>query len=266
MNSDDHYQSPDDESAETNQVEQLGDPATFGAGNGWLWIKNGFDLFRQDIGLWIGMVVAYMVVMALLSFAPMPGVLVGLAAPLFTAGFMVAGHHASSNGSMDFTDMFAGFKKQTMTLLVLGLIYIGFVFLIGTIVGSLIIAFGAEDIFLADPETMPDLTPEASWIMLFALLMFMPLAMGMWFSPALIMLHNIRAWKAFKLSLLGCLKNIWPLIIYGIIVVTFSILAAIPFGLGFFILVPVVMCSLYVSYRDIFVKTVDPQQQNSLLV
>ncbi|MEP7371334.1 MAG: hypothetical protein ABI659_03815, partial [Nitrosospira sp.] len=56
-------------------------------------------------------------------------------------------------------------------------------------------------------------------------------------------------------SFFACLKNIIAFQIYGITLVALTILAAMPYGLGLFILVPTLFASIYASYRDIFADT-----------
>ena len=58
--------------------------------------------------------------------------------------------------------------------------------------------------------------------------------------------------SALKTSFFACLKNILPFLIWSIAMFVLSILAAIPLFLGWLLLGPVVMVSLYLSYRDIF--------------
>jgi uncharacterized membrane protein len=65
-------------------------------------------------------------------------------------------------------------------------------------------------------------------------------------------LDNISALAAMRMSFVGCLKNVLPFLLYGIVMLILSFLAAIPVGLGFLILFPVMMASMYTSYRDIF--------------
>jgi uncharacterized membrane protein len=43
-----------------------------------------------------------------------------------------------------------------------------------------------------------------------------------------------------------------PFLIYGLIIFALSMIASIPFGLGWLVLMPVVLCSVYAAYRDIF--------------
>jgi uncharacterized membrane protein len=60
--------------------------------------------------------------------------------------------------------------------------------------------------------------------------------------------------EAMKESFAGCLKNIMPFLIYGLVALVFAILAAIPFGLGWLLLGPVLIGSVYASYRDIYLE------------
>ena len=94
--------------------------------------------------------------------------------------------------------------------------------------------------------------------------------MAIWFAPTLILFDNVQAIDAMKQSFAACLKNIVPFLIYGVIAFVLNIIAAIPFGLGYLVLLPVLVCSLYMSYKDIFGATapaaaVPPPTGNPLL-
>jgi uncharacterized membrane protein len=79
-----------------------------------------------------------------------------------------------------------------------------------------------------------------------------PLYMALWFAPALIVFHRMAPVDALKASFSACLKNMVPFLIYGVILLALCVVAAIPFGLGFLVLAPVVIASIYTGYRDIF--------------
>jgi uncharacterized membrane protein len=55
-----------------------------------------------------------------------------------------------------------------------------------------------------------------------------------------------------KASLAACLKNVVPFLVYGVLYIVAAIVASIPFGLGWIVLVPVLMLTVYVSYKDVF--------------
>ena len=55
-----------------------------------------------------------------------------------------------------------------------------------------------------------------------------------------------------KASFSACLRNIVPLLAYGVVIMVLSIVAAITFGLGLLVLGPVVIASIYTAYCDNF--------------
>jgi uncharacterized membrane protein len=78
------------------------------------------------------------------------------------------------------------------------------------------------------------------------------LYMALWFAPALVVLRGVSPVAAIQQSFFACLKNIVPFLIYGIIMLVLSIVATIPLGLGWLVLGPVVIASVYTAYHDIY--------------
>jgi uncharacterized membrane protein len=89
-----------------------------------------------------------------------------------------------------------------------------------------------------------------AWLLAMALSVL--LYMALWFAPALVALRGVAPVESIRQSFFGCLKNIVPFLIYGIIMMVLSIVATIPLGLGWLVLGPVAVASVYVAYRDIY--------------
>jgi len=81
-----------------------------------------------------------------------------------------------------------------------------------------------------------------------------PLLMALWFAPALVMLHGLGPLEAMKLSFVGCLRNMLPFLLYGLIALVLTVLAVIPVGLGLLVLGPMITASVYTAYKDIFLS------------
>ena len=92
---------------------------------------------------------------------------------------------------------------------------------------------------------------------LIALALILPLTMAAWFAPALIVLHNMPVIEAVKASVMACTKNIFPFLIYGLVMLALYLVAIIPFMLGLLFVVPVIFTSIYSSYRDIFLSNTE---------
>jgi len=55
-----------------------------------------------------------------------------------------------------------------------------------------------------------------------------------------------------KTSLRAFLQNMIPLSVYALLLLPFALLASLPMMLGWLVLLPVIITSLYAIYRDIF--------------
>ena len=55
-----------------------------------------------------------------------------------------------------------------------------------------------------------------------------------------------------KLSFIGSVRNILPLLIYSVVWTILAIVASIPLLLGWLVFGPVTVASIYASYCDIF--------------
>jgi len=77
-------------------------------------------------------------------------------------------------------------------------------------------------------------------------------AMVIWFATALVVFRNVAPVEALKASFAASLKNAVPFLAYGVLYLVAAIVASIPFGLGWILLVPVLMLTMYVSYKDVF--------------
>jgi uncharacterized membrane protein len=89
---------------------------------------------------------------------------------------------------------------------------------------------------------------------LIAIALALPLVMALWFAPALVVFHELDAVAAMKASFTGCLRNIVPFLVYGIVGLLLAVVAMIPLGLGWLVLGPVLAASVYASYRDIYLR------------
>jgi len=222
-------------------------------GRGLEWLKQGWELFVKNPGVWIAIAVIMLVIIVVLSLVPFLGsMVVNFLLPVFVGGILLGCKSLSDGGELRIDHLFAGFKQNTGKLILVGVFYligvvviVGVTFVIGggaALTGGLMgrgagVGMALGGLFLA---------------MLVMLVLLVPLAMAVWFAPALVVFHNIAPLEAMKGSFMACLKNVVPFLVYGVIVFVLSIIAAIPFGLGFLVLGPVLLGSTYAAYVEIF--------------
>jgi len=224
-----------------------------GAGQGWTWIADGFGLFKKAPGMWIALVIVLFVILVVLAFIPLLGaVATFLLMPLFVGGLILGCRALQGGGELELGHLFAGFKTHTANLVVLGALAIG-----GWIIVMLpvIAIVGAGALFGAmrgDAAGVAAVGGSFVLAGLVAMALSIPIYMALWFAPALVVLRGLAPVAAVKESFMGCLKNIVPFLIYGLVMLVLGIVAAIPLGLGWLILGPVAIASVYVAYRDIY--------------
>jgi len=93
---------------------------------------------------------------------------------------------------------------------------------------------------------------------LIALALLLPLMAAYWFAPVLVVMHDMQPLDAMKASFFATFTNFIPFLVYSILMIPLFILAAIPFGLGFLVVIPMLIASVYVSYREIFTEEPAP--------
>jgi len=223
------------------------------AGRGWTWIADGFGLFKKAPGMWNALVIVLFVILLVLAFIPLLGaVATFLLMPLFLGGLMLGCRALQGGGELEVGHLFAGFKEHTGNLIVLGALAIG-----GWVIVMLpmIAIVGAGAIFgmmRGDAAGVAAMGGSMVLAWLVAMALSIPIYMALWFAPALVVLRGLAPVAAVKESFFGCLKNIVPFLIYGIVMLVLGILAAIPLALGWLVLGPVAVASIYVAYRDIY--------------
>ena len=225
------------------------------AGNGWTWIADGWELFKRQPGMWIGMIVIAMVIFIVAALIPfVGGLLLSLFGPVFAAGFMIGCKALDTGGELELGHLFAGFRERTGTLIAVGAIYLAGSVVIMLVVGLTMGVGMAAMMGQADPESMAAMGVTMVLAMLIMFALMLPLVMAIWLAAPLVVFHDHSPVDAMKGSFFGCLKNILPFLLYGVILFLLSIVATIPIGLGWLVLGPVFAGSIYASYRDIYLK------------
>lgn len=233
-----------------------GDCRTVPAGNAFEWLKQGWLLFVANPGVWIAMTVILIVIYLGLSIVPLIGQLAAhLLTPVLGAGMLIACQKIAKEEAIEIPDLFAGFKRNTGNLVLLGVLYMAAMLVIFAIVALLGGGSIAGGLMMGRAAGYGMAMGGMLLAMLLAMALSVPLFMAIWFAPALVVFNNMQPVPALKASFDACLKNMLPFLVYGLITMILCFFAALPVGLGFLVLIPVLAGSVYASYRDIFVAT-----------
>ncbi|HTM61669.1 MAG TPA: BPSS1780 family membrane protein [Burkholderiales bacterium] len=221
--------------------------------NGWSWLAAAWSIFKRAAGVWIGMIIVLCLIYIVLGVIPILGAIASLAAgPVFTGGLMLASRTTDQGGEAQFTQLFGGFKHRFGPLVGVGVLYlVGF----AAILFIVMVVTGGSILTVINATTPEEIMAAGAGLLLAALIFFallIPLVMAVWFAPALIVFHDVGSIAAMKASFVGCLRNMLPFLLYGIVWFVASIVASIPLMLGWLVLGPVTAASIYTSYKDIY--------------
>jgi hypothetical protein len=246
-------------------------------GRGARWLAEGWRLFLVAPLPWIALAVVYYLVLNLVLLVPVVGILVApVLVPAFSVGFMAASR-AAAHGGLVGTELilllFSGFRENPRGQLVLGLVFLACLALL--LGATTLLDQGAlAHSMLTDSPDGGGAQEDGGAInaMLVAIALYIPVMMAYWFSPVLVAWHRIGVAKALVFSFLACALNWRAFLAYGAVATLFAVVApsfalsALMYAAGgkggahfvallyafFLVMLPTLVASFYVSYRDIF--------------
>jgi uncharacterized membrane protein len=237
-------------------IEGLAEPRLVDAGRGLSWWTEAWPLFTKCAGIWIVMTLMLIVIFIVLSLIPLVGGLaISLLLPVFAGGWMLAARKVDAGGNAEIADLFSGFRDKLSPLLVLGALMLAaslVITLVAVLLGAGAILGVITGVALGSGDGAMAGLGAGMLGLLVAVALSLVVTMAIWFAPALVVLRNVAPVEAMKASFAACLKNTVPLLVYSVLYLVAAIVASIPFGLGWIVLMPVLMLTLYVSYKDIF--------------
>jgi len=265
MTDDNAYRPPKADLETPRRMEAtLREPRRCPPSAGSYWIKDAWQLFKLNPSLLIGMWVVFFLIIAVLSLLPLISILTAIVTPVFTAGFAFVAVKLEHGKIAGIEDLFIGFSRNSSALLGIG--SLSFVFSVGALIVAVLLTiffmgidtvreilsgYTGEELIRGNP-----LNEQFNTFILLTIFIYLalqvPLLMLTWFAPVLIIQHDINIWQAMMLSFNGCLRNMIPFLIFGLILTGLFIIAVIPLFLGLLIVAPLFMLTFYTAYKDIF--------------
>lgn len=225
---------------------------TVPARQGAQWIADGWALFRLHPWIWIALGVINLVVSLILESIPYASALNAVFAVLWTGGMCVAAERCRTTGLVRIADVTEGMRAKLQPLFAAGV----FAFLI-TIICDLT-GGSVADGFSLLLKTVPSHQISGVWqdVPWLYVLVYVVAAVGgtmaLWLAPPLIVLTDAAPVDALKQSFEAACRNMWPTLIYGLIVAGLAIASIVTLGLGLLVILPLIYLSTFVACREIF--------------
>ena len=242
---------------------------------GYTWIRQGIWLFKQNPLGFLMLVFIYIFAAQLAVIIPVIGVFaVLLLTPTLSIGFMTACRQAIQKERIRPIVYLAALRSSTIIrkrILQLGLVYAGMILLLSFIL-SLLVDF---ELLLPLMTSEKPITPEALrqvyLVLFFGAMLYVPVAMLMWFSPVLVAWADMSVPQALFSSCLACWTNkaafflylsVWSVILIAIPLTVGMIFDALGMGqAASFVIAPISMagltvmhCSFYATWKACFTE------------
>jgi uncharacterized membrane protein len=179
-----------------------------------------------------------------------------LAMPVLIGGIYQMG---AGDRRVDMGGLFAlfGDAGTRSRLFVLGLILFGVSVLLSFTLGLAIVGSLPEHWLegaAPDPAALAQALLSFQNLLLLAALALVQLILtfGFFFAVAEVTFRGATPVAAFRQGVQAAFSNLLPLLVFGVIYVLLAFVAAIPFGLGFLVLLPVTLLGGYCAYQDVF--------------
>jgi uncharacterized membrane protein len=210
---------------------------------GWGWFMDGWSLFMKNPLMWIVMLLIVTLIMLLLAYVPILGLLAsGLLGTMLAGGLIYSASQLDEDGNLEIPHLFQAFLDSSRTgpMLVLGSVALIANLLMGLVtkglIGSMSTQFGASTVI--------------GFLLL--LLVLALLVSVLFYAIPQVMLHDRAPVDAIQSSVMGSMRNWQPLAVFVLICLALSYIAALPVGLGFVILGPIVVGAWYQNYKELY--------------
>jgi hypothetical protein len=233
---------------------------------GYTWIRQGIWLFKQNPLGFLMLVFMYVFVAQLAVLVPVIGVFaVLLLTPTLSVGFMTACRQAIQKERIRPSVYVIALQSSPLIrkrILQLGLVYAALILALSFILSMLVDFELLIPLMTNDKPITPEVVRQIYLILFFGGLLYIPVAMLMWFSPVLVAWADMPVAQALFSSAIACWANrgafflyiaIWGAILIAIPLTIGSIFDALDLGqAASFIIAPISMAGLTVMHCSFF--------------
>lgn len=236
-----------------------------------VWLGAGWYAFKTNPGAWLALSIVFLLVIMLLGMLPFVGIpLIILFIPLLLAGLLVTAHKSLTGSLAQVEDLLLGFNDERFRkpLLLLGAMMVAGSMLLFAALYPLS-AEVLKALYLPGSDArvaaaLTELGQSSPVGLMLQLGIIGVVLMAFFYATPLVVFEAQMPLDAVSTSLLACLRNLVPLVLFGVMTIVLGILASFAFGLGYLVLIPVLTGASYASFRDVF-DPVEPRDEENML-
>lgn len=223
------------------------------AGRGFAWLAEAFGLFRRKPAAWLTLCTGWIVITFALIILPfIGGVIANFLQPAFFASFAIAAYRQAHDEAIGMGDLLAGFRRNLRALVNLGAVLLIAEILIFALMALLGLPMSGPDGGSFTMSEYLELLKGKEWILALGFVLTVAVKGAVWFAPPLIAFHGMTTTHAIRWSVYAALANLGAMSTYGIALFAIFFVGLIPWAIGLLVVIPVMVISTFIGYRDVF--------------
>lgn len=226
------------------------------AGAAGRWLQRGWNLFTQSVGLWMAQALLLGIILVALNLVPLLGGLLGaLLMPALFGGLVYGARQLERGNALEVGYLFQAFREpgRAGPMLMLGLVPLGAAVLTGVLAAGIMSGAAGTGMATGSGGMGGGMMAGGGLVMmLMSLLIGLVSGALLLFAIPRVMFGLDAPMAAIQASYRAVLDNIAAYIVLAVIYFVLAIVAAIPFGLGFLVLMPVMGAAVYAAHADVF--------------
>lgn len=206
-------------------------------GNCTRWIGDTFELFFQRPWKWIGTMLLLFLLSVVASLIPLSNLLSSLLWPVFIGGIAIALDSQRLTRNFTLSNVFGGFGRSFLPLIAVGCMML----LASALTFAVFFVMVGREAAMAITLGMGqlDTIPPTFWrALMVSMIVMLPITAATFLAAPLIVLHGVSPVRAMAMSFFGCLKNLLPWILSGLLMILITVISMIPLLLGLFVTLP----------------------------
>lgn len=214
------------------------------------YINEGFEIFKKDIGIFVGYTAVFLLINLVGAFIPLASIIIS---PPLIAGFYIGAHFVAKGQKVTFNDFFKGFEYIGQLIALYVVIILLVIALMIPMAIALIASFSSASVILP-----ADVAANPFWMFSqISLWMFVLLTPIIYFTIAwrwallFIVFYDMGFWDAMEASRRLSNKKWWMIFAFAIVMSVLGGMGYIALLIGFLFTYPAAMCMDYAAFSHI---------------
>ncbi|MFK7808590.1 MAG: BPSS1780 family membrane protein [Saprospiraceae bacterium] len=209
------------------------------------YISRGYRIFKEEMGLFVGYTVFFIVIAMFSSAIPIVGSMLFslFLSPMLLVGYYIMANKIDRREPVEFSDFFKGFDFFKPIVLIALVSMVISLLCFSPYFQSYLVLMGGQPDAIANLEFSPAM-----------LLCFIPIlyfAISWMWAPMLVVFEDMPFWDAMEMSRRLITRNWISVFVFYVLCGILAGLGVIAFCIGMFFTIPIFYCAIYASYADV---------------